>query len=111
VIELVGLSNAAASERHEPRRSTQLRLPVRPGDAALSRRLVGLIGSGASQDLDGSKHESDSLLATAWTAGIGQMESRGGHVLGGSSVARLSEYAERAGIGVGLRFRERAHRV
>ena len=37
-IELVGLSNAAASERNQPRRPTRLRLPVRPGDAALRRR-------------------------------------------------------------------------
>ena len=35
-----------------------------------------LIGSGASQDLDGSKHESDSLLGTARTARIGHRQSR-----------------------------------
>ena len=77
-------------ERHQPRRPTRPRLPVRPGDAALWRRRPRppspLVSRAAldqklpvSHELLNSKHKSSSLAGIARTAAFGQEEPRRRH--------------------------------
>ena len=72
--EQTGARQTVAPEREEPHRATRVRLPVRPGDAAVSRSAGGLIGSGASRDPDGSNHKSSSLAGTTRTVAPGVMQ-------------------------------------
>jgi hypothetical protein len=67
---------APGSERHQPRRPTRPRLPVRPGDAALCRRRTWRSLSTVSHELLSSKHKCSSLAGTAQTAASGQPRPR-----------------------------------
>jgi hypothetical protein len=66
---------AAGLERHQRRRPTRPRLPVRPGDAALWRRRPRP-PSTVSHEVLNSTHKSSSLAGIARTAASGQSRQR-----------------------------------
>ena len=74
-IEAIGLSDTAALERHQPRRPTWPRLPVRPDDAALWRRRPRPPSTVSHKRLC-SEHKSSSLADIARTAAFGQKQRR-----------------------------------
>ena len=71
----IGAAETASSERHQPRRPTRPRLPVRPGDAALWWRRPRPPCT-VSHVLLNSTHKSSSLAGIARTAAFGQSRQR-----------------------------------